>query len=80
MIVGNTLPENNPVQLEMLNGSKVIARCWYNWEGAKDVLPDKSIVFKYPTNYTCTQVVDKARVSATPGKLEDGQMPEQVKK
>ncbi|MBO5968135.1 MAG: CehA/McbA family metallohydrolase [Clostridia bacterium] len=80
MIVGNTLPENNPVQLEMLNGSKVIARCWYNWEGAKDVLPDKSIRFKYPTNYTCTQVVDKARIGATPGKLEDGQMPEQVKK
>ena len=80
MIVGNTLPENNPVQLEMLNGSKVIARCWYNWEGAKDVLPDKAIIFKYPTNYTCTQVVEKARIGATPGRLEDGQMPEQVKK
>ena len=80
MIVGNPVPHNNPVQLEILNGTKVIARCWYNWEGAKDAFPDKSINFSYPTNYTCTQVVKKARITPTPGALTEGQMPETVTK
>ena len=80
IIVGKTLPDTNPVQLELLNGSKVISRCWFNWEGAKDVTADKAIIFKYPTNYTFTSRVDKAHVTPTPGTLEEGQMPEQVKK
>ncbi len=80
IIVGKTLPENNPVQFEILNGSKVVSRCWYNWEGAKDVLPDKAVTFKYPTSYTFTSRVDKVRIAPTPGTLAEGQVPEQVQK
>lgn len=80
MIVGNPLPHSKPVQLEILNGSKVIARCWYNWEGSPDIIPDKAVIFNYPTNYTCTQIVKKARIAPTPGTLAEGQMPEMVTK
>ncbi len=80
IIIGKTLPETNPVQLEILNGTRVVSRCWYNWEGSKDVLPDKAITFKYPTNYTFTSRVDTVRVAPTPGTVAEGQMPEQVKK
>ena len=79
IIVGKNLAETNPVQLELLNGSTVVARCWYNWEGDKDVLPDKAIIFNYPNCYTFTARVAKARVAPTPGKLAEGQMPEIVK-
>lgn len=80
MIIGKSLPDSNPVQLEILNGKTVVSRCWYNWEGAKDVLPDRAIIFNYPTNYTFTAQVHKARIAPTPGELAEGQMPEQVKK
>lgn len=80
MITGNSIPDTNPVQLEILNGTKVVSRCWYNWEGDKDVLPDKAITFQYPTNYTFTAVVYKSRQTPTPGKLSAGQMPAQVTK
>lgn len=80
MIVGNHIPDTNPVQLEILQGKTVVSRCWYNWEGAIDVMPDKAVVFGYPNNYTFTATVTKARTTPTPGKLVDGQMPEQVKK
>ena len=80
MIVGNPLPDTNPVQLELMTGGKVLTRCWFNWEGAKDVTADKAIVFNYPTNYTATAVVSKTQVTPTPGTLEDGQMPEQITK
>ena len=80
MIVGNHIPDTNPVQLEILNGNTVISRCWYNWEGALDVMPDKAVVFEYPQNYTFTATVSKKRAVPTPGKLVDGQMPEQIKK
>lgn len=80
MIVGNPLPDTNPVQLELMTGGKVLTRCWFNWEGAKDVTADKSIIFNYPTNYTATAVVSKTQVTPTPGTLEEGQMPEQVQK
>lgn len=80
MITGNSIPDTNPVQLEILNGTKVVSRCWYNWEGAMDVLPDRSVIFNYPTNYTFTAVVSKSRQTPTPGKLADGQVPEQVEK
>ena len=80
MIVGNPLPDTNPVQLELMTGGKVLTRCWFNWEGAKDVTADKSIIFNYPTNYTATAVVSKTQVTPTPGTLEEGQMPEQITK
>ena len=80
IIVGKTLPETNAVQLEMLNGTKIIARCWFNWGGQSDVVADKAITFKYSTNYTFTATVDKAKVAPTPGTLEEGQMPAVVQK
>ena len=80
MIVGNHIPDTNPVQLEILQGKTVISRCWYNWEGALDVVPDKAVIFDYPNNYTFTARVSKARTTPTPGKLADGQMPEQITK
>ena len=80
MIVGNQIPDTNPVQLELLSGTTVISRCWYNWEGSIDVMPDKAVTFNYPTNYTFTATVSKARTAPTPGTLADGQMPAQVTK
>lgn len=80
MIVGNHIPDTNPVQLEILKGTTVISRCWYNWEGAVDVMPDKAVVFNYPTNYTFTATVAKHRTTPTPGKLAEGQMPEAITK
>ena len=79
VIVGKNLAESKPVQLELLNGSTVVARCWYNWEGDMDILPDKAVIFNYPNCYTFTARVAKARVAPTPGKLAEGQMPELVK-
>ncbi len=75
MIVGKSLPDANPVQLEILKGTKVVARCWYNWEGAVDVFPDRAVTFRYPTDYTFTAKIHKARIYPTPGELADGQMP-----
>ena len=80
MIVGNHIPDTNPVQLEILQGSTVVSRCWYNWEGAVDVLPNKAVTFNYPNNYTFTATVSKKRVAPTPGKLAEGQMPAQINK
>ena len=79
VIVGKNLAESKPVQLELLNGTTVVARCWYNWEGDMDILPDKAVIFNYPNCYTFTARVAKARVAPTPGKLAEGQMPELVK-
>ena len=80
MIVGKQIPDTNPVQLELLSGTTVISRCWYNWEGSIDVMPDKAVTFNYPNNYTFTATVSKARTAPTPGTLADGQMPAQVTK
>ncbi len=79
MIVGNSLPDTNPVQLEILTNNTVVARCWYNWEGAVDVFPDRAAIFNYPTSYTFTAKRFKARITPTPGVLADGQMPEVMK-
>lgn len=80
MIVGNQIPDTNPVQLEILNGKTVISRCWYNWEGVINVMPDRAVTFDYPSIYTFTSRVLKSRIVPTPGKLDEGQMPEQIKK
>jgi len=80
MIVGNSVPDTNPVQLELLKGTSVVARCWYNWGGEGNVVPDRAIIFNYSTDYTITAEVEKSRITPTPGKLADGQMPELIKK
>lgn len=80
VIVGNTLPDTKPVQLEILNGTLVVGRCWYNWEGALDVVADKAVIFNCPSNYTLTATVAKARITPTPGKLAEGQMPATITK
>ena len=77
-IVGANIPHSKPVQLELLYGSYVVARAWYNWGANNDMRLDRSVVFNYPTNYTMTAQVAESRVIPTPGKLDEGQMPETV--
>ena len=79
-LVGANLPHDNPVQLEILSGSTVVARAWYNWAGTVDALPNRGIVFRYPTNYTMTARVEQARVDPTPGALTEGQVPKTTTK
>ena len=69
---------NKPVQLEILHGSYVVARAWYNWGTNNDMRLDRSVVFNYPTNYTMTAQVAESRVIPTPGKLTEDQMPDTV--
>ena len=77
-LVGANIPHNKPVQLEILHGSYVVARAWYNWGTNNDMRLDRSVVFNYPTNYTMTAQVAESRVIPTPGKLTEDQMPDTV--
>ncbi len=78
-IVGNTIPQTNAVQLEIIKGSAVVARCWYSWGLAKDILANKAIEYNCPTDCTFTAKVFKSRQTPTPGSIRDDQMPEVVK-
>ncbi|MGM9642523.1 MAG: CehA/McbA family metallohydrolase [Eubacteriales bacterium] len=77
-VVGRNIPHVNPVQLEILRGTTVVGRCWYNWGENNDVTPNKALIFDYPTDYTFTAKNPTGRKSPTPGKLADGQMPELI--
>ncbi len=77
---GANIPHTNPVQLEILTGSTVVARAWYNWGGDLDALADRSVIYNYPTDYTMTAKVKSSRKNPTPGTLADGQMPDVIKK
>ena len=76
---GANIPHTNPVQLEILTGSTVVARAWYNWGGDLDALADRAIKYTYPTDYTITAKVEISRLTPTPGALDDGQMPKVIK-
>ncbi len=78
-IVGKELPPTGPVQLEILSGSTVVARCWYNWGTKHDLFQNKSIVYTYSEDFTFTGKDPKSKQNPTPGKLTDGQMPEVIK-
>lgn len=77
-ITGANIPQDNPVQLELLFGSAVVGRVWYNWSMTTDIRSDRAVIFHYPTDYTMTARVEEARLTPTPGKLADGQMPKTV--
>ena len=77
-LTGANIPHDKPVQLELLYGSPIVARCWYNWGTGVDVLANRAITFEYPTDYTMTAKVAKARLDPTPGKLTEGQVPKTV--
>lgn len=76
--VGINIPNSNPVQIEILNGSSIVTRTWYNWGEDVDAYSDKGILFNYPTDYTITAKVAKNRVDPTPGSLSDDQMPKLI--
>lgn len=77
---GANIPHTNPVQLEIMSGSTVVARAWYNWGGNLDALTDRAFIYNYPTDYTMTAKVDSSRLTPTPGTLADGQMPNVINK
>ena len=79
-ITGANIPHTNPVQLEILSGTTVVARAWYNWGGNLDALADRAIKYVYPTDYTLTAKVESSRLTPTPGALDEGQMPNVIKK
>jgi hypothetical protein len=79
-LTGANIPHDKPVQLELLTGSTVVGRAWYNWSGSVDALPDRAVIYNYPTDYTMTAKVEKARNEPTPGTLAEGQMPNTVSK
>ena len=80
MLTGANIPHSKPVQFELLAGTTVVGRVWYNWGGASDVRSDKAIVYNYPTDYTMTAKVEKSNVDPTPGTLTDGQVPKTITK
>lgn len=80
MLTGANIPHDKPVQLELLYGSPIVARAWYNWAGTVDALPNRAFIYQYPTNYTMTARVAQARIDPTPGALAEGQVPETVTK
>ena len=77
-LTGANIPHDKPVQLELLTGTTVVGRAWYNWGGTVDALPDRAMIYNYSTDYTFTAKVEKSRVDPTPGKLADGQVPKTV--
>jgi hypothetical protein len=79
MLTGANIPQDKPVQLELLTGTTVVGRAWYNWSGVVDILADRSVIYNYPTDYTMTAKVETARNTPTPGTLAAGQMPKTIK-
>ncbi len=79
-IVGKALAHTNSVQLEILSGKTVVARAWYNYNRDLNVIPNRSIIYNYPTDHTFTAKVHKDRIAPTPGTLAKGQMPETITK
>lgn len=77
-LTGANIPQDQPVQLELLYGSPIVARCWYNWGNHADIQANRAVIFEYPTDYTMTAKVEKARLEPTPGKLAEGQVPKTV--
>ena len=75
IITGKHLPHTNSVQLELVNGGKVIARAWFNYGKELNAVVNRSIIYKYSTDYTFTAKVLDDRISPTPGTIPAGNMP-----
>ena len=79
IIKGNEVPHTNAVQLELLSGSTVVGRAWYNFDLSLQMSANRAVNYLYPTDYTFTAKVNEKRISPTPGKLAENQMPAIVK-
>lgn len=79
IIKGNEVPHTNAVQLELLSGSTVVGRVWYNFDLSLQMSANRAVNYLYPTDYTFTAKVNEKRISPTPGKLAENQMPAIVK-
>ena len=75
ILKGKHLPHKKPVQLELCAGKTVVGRLWYNWDGAEDVVKDRSIVYTSPNGPTITARVWQTGAAPTPGTLINGQVP-----
>ena len=75
------LPVDKSVQLELVSGSKVVNRIWYNWgDSSADVKNDKAITFDYNHMYVQTAVMTSSSATPTPGSISASQVPTAVTK
>lgn len=75
------LPTSNAVQIELVLGSTVVNRIWYNWGDSKvDVKNNKAITFDYNHMYVQTSVMTSSSATPTPGSISQGQVPTAVTK
>lgn len=75
------IPTAKPVQLELLLGTSVINRIWYNWgENSSEVKPDKAITFDYNHLFSQTSVQTSNSAAPTPGNVSSSQVPTAVTK
>jgi hypothetical protein len=76
-----TLAVSKAVQLELMSGSTVVDRIWYNWgDNPSEVKSDKAITFDYNHTYTQTSVQTSNSASPTPGTVTSSQVPSAVTK
>ncbi len=79
IIKGREVPHTNAVQLELLKGTTVVGRAWYNYDRALNMPANRAVIYRYPTDCTFTAKVYDDRLTPTPGKLVEDQMPATVK-
>ncbi len=76
-----TLATTKAVQIELLSGTSVIDRIWYNWgDTPTEVKIDKAITFDYNHTYTQTSVKTSGSADPTPGSISSSQVPTEVTK
>lgn len=76
-----TLATSNAVQIELLSGTSVVDRIWYNWgDTPNEIKSDKAITFDYNHTYTQTSVKTSNSAAPTPGSVSSSQVPTEVTK
>ena len=69
-------PLTRGVQIDILNGTKVISRAQYNFgTDSADVAECRSVVFTYRSEYTLTAEKKKVQQTPTPGSIDETLMP-----
>jgi hypothetical protein len=73
---------NKAAQLELVSGSTVVSRIWYNWGDSmkSGIVSDKAITFDYCHMYVQTSVTTSYNANPTPGSISQGQVPTAVTK
>lgn len=79
IISGVDIPSSNAVQIELLNGTTIIGRVWYNWANSTNVAANRSVDFAYPLKYTETARLTASLIPPTPGKVTAAQVPKTIK-